>query len=287
MQRAMASSARGQGTFNALRQADGLNPLAVAKAVSVVPFFRTEALMSSGCMWRFRRSELFTIVNVSPSEGFVSSAEEKEPMVATAFAERLQAAVGGTPQAVVAKRAGISVGAMNKYLSGSEPGAFKAARLAQVLGVDLVWLLTGRGAPTSLNGFVNIPIYDVRFAAGVASFSDAAEQIGTMPFGKDLLRSLGLTGEEELGVFGSEGDSMVPTVQDGGSILVNLRDTRLREGVFAFRTDDDLRIKRLRRTVDGIEIISDNDRYAPELVTGDAADELKIIGRVRWTGGPI
>lgn len=193
--------------------------------------------------------------------------------------------MGDTSQAVVAKRAGISVGALNKYLNGSEPGAFKAARLANALSVDLRWLLTGAGqANAAAGGFVSVPIYDVRLAAGVATFADAAEQIGEMPFDLGLLRDIGRTNTDGLAVFTAEGDSMWPTIQDGGRVLTDLKDTRLREGIFAFRTGDELRIKRLRRLVDGIEIRSDNERYPPELIIGDAADELTIIGSVLWTG---
>lgn len=215
----------------------------------------------------------------------MSSSQEKEPILSTGFAVRLLAAIGETSQAVVAKRAGISVGAVNKYLNGSEPGAFKAARLAEVLDVDLRWLLTGEGSPNAAaGGYVSVPIYDVRLAAGAASFCDGAEQIGNMPFDLGLLRDLGRSNADGLGVFIAEGDSMFPTIADGARVLADLKNTRLREGVFAFRTGDELRIKRLRRLVDGIEIRSDNDRYPPELVTGDAADELTIIGSVLWTG---
>lgn len=196
--------------------------------------------------------------------------------------------MSGTSQAVVSKRAGISVGALNKYLNGSEPGAFKAARLAQVLNVDLRWLLSGEGqANAAEGGYIGVPIYDVRFAAGVAAFAEAADRIGEMPFDRALLRTLGRNSADGLAVFTGEGDSMAPLIQDGGRILTDLRDTRLREGIFAFRTHDELRVKRLRRLVDGIEIRSENERYPPEVLKGDDADELTIIGSVLWTGSPI
>lgn len=180
------------------------------------------------------------------------------------------------------------MGALNKYLNGSEPGAFKAARLAQVLNVDLRWLLSGEGqANAAEGGYIGVPIYDVRFAAGVAAFSEAADRIGEMPFDRDLLRTLGRNTADGLAVFQAEGDSMWPTIQDGARVLTDLKDTRLREGVFAFRTGDELRIKRLRRLVDGIEIRSDNDRYPPEILKGDDADEVAIIGAVLWTGSVL
>lgn len=196
--------------------------------------------------------------------------------------------MGATPQAIVAKRVHISTSTMSRILQGQDPGLDVAVRLAEETQVDLMWLATGRGVPNAAaGGYVAVPIYDVRLAAGTATFAEAATQIGEMPFDRGLLRDLGRTSADGLGVFIAEGDSMWPTIADGGRVLTDLKDTRLREGVFAFRTGDDLRIKRLRRLVDGIEIRSDNERYSPETVHGDAADELKIIGNVLWTGTAI
>lgn len=194
--------------------------------------------------------------------------------------------MGPIPQTVLAKRADISTSTLNRILQGQQPGLAEAVRLARAVQADLVWLATGRGSPSAAaGGYVAVPIYDVRFAAGVAAFADAAEQIGDMPFDLALLRDLGRTNAEGLAVFPVEGDSMAPLIADGARALVDLKSTRLREGVFAFRAGDELRIKRLRRLLDGIEIISENPAYQPELVTGDAADELTIIGRVlgTWT----
>ncbi len=194
--------------------------------------------------------------------------------------------MGETPQAIVRKRADISSTSMSLYVQGQRvPKFIDGVRLARALGVDPAWLATGVGSPNAANdGYHAVPIYDVRLAAGVAAFADAADQIGEMPFDRQLLRDLGRSSPDGLAVFQAEGDSMWPTIQDGARVLTDLKDTRLREGVFAFRTGDELRIKRLRRLVDGIEIRSDNDRYPPEILKGDDADEVAIIGAVLWTG---
>lgn len=203
---------------------------------------------------------------------------------ASGFGARLREVMGDMGQNLLAQRADVTKSTLSRILQGQEPRLDEAVRLARHVDADILWLATGRGAPRAASGFINVPIYDVRLAAGVAAFADAAEQIGEMPFDRELLRSIGRNAADGLGVFTAEGDSMWPTIQDGGRVLADLKDTRLREGIFAFRTGDELRIKRLRRLVDGIEINSDNDRYSPELVTGDAADELTIIGRILWTG---
>lgn len=194
--------------------------------------------------------------------------------------------MGETPQVHVRKRADISSTSMSLYVAGERvPKFVDGIRLAKALGVDPVWLATGIGTPNAAaSGYLAVPIYDVRLAAGAATFAEAADQIGEMPFDRGLLRDLGRTNADGLAVFIAEGDSMWPTIADGARVLADLKDTRLREGVFAFRTGDELRIKRLRRLVDGIEIRSDNARYPPEVVHGDAADELTIIGNVLWTG---
>jgi phage repressor protein C with HTH and peptisase S24 domain len=208
-----------------------------------------------------------------------------DPVSRSPFGDRVVAALGATPQNVIAKRVGVSPNSMSQYVRGREPGFEIGVRLAKALGVDPVWLATGAGAPNAAaGGYLSVPISDVRLAAGVAAFAEAAEQIGEMPFDRGLLRDIGRATADGLAVFIAEGDSMHPKITDGARVVVDLKDTRLREGIFAFRTGDELRIKRLRRLVDGIEVRSDNEIYPPELLIGHAADELKIIGRALWTG---
>jgi phage repressor protein C with HTH and peptisase S24 domain len=215
--------------------------------------------------------------------------DDREDLISSAFVDRLRAAMGGTAQAVVAKRAQISTSAFSKLLQGAEPGLFKAARIAKATGVSLEWLATGAGSPNARQaGFCEVPILDVRLAAGAASLSDAAQQIGTMPFDNELLRSLGRTSEEGLVVLTAEGDSMEPIIADGARVLADTRDTRLREGIFAFRIGDELRVKRLRRLgTDAVEVISENPRYEPEVLSGQVIEHFAILGRVLWAATPI
>jgi len=217
----------------------------------------------------------------------VSSADSEEDIFAArGFAERLDQALGRHEKGVIARRSRIAPSTLSKYLSGTaEPGAFKAARLAESLGVSVTWLISGKGLPNAeAAGYVGVPIYDVRLAAGAASFAQGARVIGEAPFDLALLRMLGRPTGEGLGVFESDGDSMVPTIPDGARVLVDLRDNRLREGVFAFRLDDELRIKRLRRVGEGVEIISDNERYRPERLEGHDLERFAVIGRAWWMG---
>jgi phage repressor protein C with HTH and peptisase S24 domain len=198
------------------------------------------------------------------------------------FADRLRSAMGAVPQTLVAKRADMSLSGFNQLLKGrSEPGAFKLARIAKVLGVSLEWLATGDGKPNSGPfGYVDIPLLDVRLAAGAGSITELAKQIGVVPMTREMLQIMGMANAEGLRFVMAEGDSMEPLISDESSVLVDIRDTRLREGVFAFRLGDELRIKRLRRLgVDGVEVISENPRYEPEVLQGHDLEQFAILGR--------
>lgn len=206
----------------------------------------------------------------------------------SAFADRLHAAIGGVSQAIVAKRADVSTSVLSKYLQGAEPSLFRAGRLARALGVSLEWLATGDGEPNgAIRGYVDVPIRDVRLAAGAATFAEGARVVGHMPFDIELLRNIGRPDGDGLTVVEAEGDSMAPLIPDGARVLLDLKDTRMREAIFAFRVGDELRIKRLRRVIDGIEIISENPRYEAELLGGDRLDQFAIIGRARWAGAEL
>lgn len=206
------------------------------------------------------------------------------------FAERLRTAIGNTSQTLVAKRADMSLSGFNQLLRGTtEPGAFKLSRIARATGVNFDWLVTGLGHPmAAASGYADVPILDVRLAAGAASLTDAAQNIGWMPMDFDLLRSLGRSSSEDLVIVHAEGDSMEPLIADGARVMVDTRDTRLREGIFAFRVGDELRVKRLRRLgSDAIELLSENPRYEPEVLAEDRLRDFAILGRVLWVATTI
>lgn len=192
-------------------------------------------------------------------------------------------------QAVLVKRTGIRPQQISLWWKGPRrPDVEEAATISQALGVDLLWLATGEGTMNAAAaGFTGVPIYDVRLAAGTASFAEGARTLGEMPFDIDLLRQLGRTNADDLGVLEADGDSMEPTIADGARVVIDFRDTRLREGVFAFRLGDELRIKRLRRMVDGVEILSDNARYQAEALVGVQLEDFAVIGRALWSGSVL
>jgi phage repressor protein C with HTH and peptisase S24 domain len=153
-------------------------------------------------------------------------------------------------------------------------------QLGQAAGVSIDWIVTGRGSPDGpAEAAFLIPLYDVRLAAGGGRFSDVARVIAEIPIDRDLLKQLGRTNADGLAWVGSDGDSMAPTIPDGSRVLMDTRDTRIREGVFGFRLGERLRLKRLRPLTDAVDLISDNHLYPPERLEGHELDEFQVIGK--------
>lgn len=61
------------------------------------------------------------------------------------FAERLRLVLGGESVNSFARKCGVGESLLRKYLAGGMPGLDKAAAIADVAGVSLDWLATGRG----------------------------------------------------------------------------------------------------------------------------------------------
>ena len=81
-----------------------------------------------------------------------------------------------------------------------------------------------------------------------------------------------------------EGDSMLPTLEDGDTVLVDMNQRSPNPpGIFVLHDGMGLVAKRLEHVPMSdpprLRIISDNPHYAPYECT---AEEINVIGRIRW-----
>ena len=77
------------------------------------------------------------------------------------------------------------------------------------------------------------------------------------------------------------GRSMEPTLQHRAVVLVDFqRAVRRHNKIFAVRTEDGPVVKRLQRTEDGWQLVSDNRAYTPVPWPEGAV----VLGQVMWTG---
>jgi phage repressor protein C with HTH and peptisase S24 domain len=143
--------------------------------------------------------------------------------------------------------------------------------------------------PASPDALIPIARYSVAASAGpgaIAGFERPVAQIG---FSKGWLEQLSRAKPEDLSVIKVEGDSMVPTLNDGDDIMVDRSSIRgkVSDGIYVLRRDDTLMVKRItvNPSRSSFNVSSDNPAYAswPDCAPGD----VDILGRVVWAGRRI
>lgn len=200
------------------------------------------------------------------------------------FGRRLQEAMSPEKPTSFAARTGIPQNTVSKYIRGAGsagPRLDIVAKMASALGCSLDWLVWGKGGgPEDDADIVRLPRFKATLAAGAGSWNDGRQLVDYMPFNLSFLRDrLGRTSTKGLIVLEAKGDSMFPTIHDSELVVVDEEDQRVVDGIMAFVLDGDARIKRFRKLIDGLTIISDNPSYEPETVTGPALKKLQIIGK--------
>ena len=133
--------------------------------------------------------------------------------------------------------------------------------------------------------YVLIPHLDIGASAGAGALTDNENAMAVLAFQSSWVRGVASGRPEALSVIRVSGDSMLPTLTDGDSILVDTDDReRLRDGIYVLRADDALLVKRLsvNPATKRLSIRSDNDAY-PSWDDCDPAT-VAVIGRVVWVG---
>src|SRR4051812_27121142 len=125
---------------------------------------------------------------------------------------------------------------------------------------------------------------DVRASAGPGSIVDADEAAGEIAFDARWLKRLSAAQPDDLSLISVKGDSMAPTLMDGDEIMVDSSNagTRVRDGIYVLRRDDELVVKRLAVNPASrlVTVRSDNAAY-PVWPECDPAG-LSVVGRVVW-----
>lgn len=219
----------------------------------------------------------------------------------------------GWEQKDLALASGVSNGTISAIEVRDSKRSAVAPALARALGVTLEQLMSDDmdaliTAPTPAalvgtpvralaegedpgDGYVQIPEYEVRFAAGNGRTALFDEIEGTKPrtYRVEWFTAAGIN-PAHAKCFKVHGDSMEPMLFDGDSVLVNLAETDVMNGrVYALRYGNELRIKRCYKRLDGgLVLRSDNPSFLPrdeEISPSIAAEHISILGRVRDKSG--
>ncbi|MCC6002281.1 MAG: LexA family transcriptional regulator [Pararhodobacter sp.] len=213
--------------------------------------------------------------------------------------ERLRARIRqlGMNVAEVAREAEVNRSFVYDILRGRSqlPNLDKLTRIAAVVKVDLEWILSGKGRVEGddpitddyHNDFVAIQYASARPSMGGGAIAEDEERVGRdFHFRRAWIRDRLKAAPSLLRVMTVQGDSMIPTLHDGDVILVDMNQrSPIPPGIFVLHDGMGLVAKRLEHVPMSdpprVRIISDNDRYTPYECT---AEEVNIIGRVRWYG---
>ena len=129
------------------------------------------------------------------------------------------------------------------------------------------------------DGIWNLPVREVRPAAGSGADVFGEEVVGYVPFRVDWLKERSID-PAQADVVQVSGESMEPTLLDGCSILVDRNRRELQpKCIYVLRNEDGLVVKRVDRNREGWWVISDNPAWLPVMLTEDT----DIVGEVRWS----
>lgn len=135
---------------------------------------------------------------------------------------------------------------------------------------------------------LSIPVRgDVTASMGYGVTTYDEKQTGTYQISSKLASDLGIMPERTEMIFAS-GDSMLPTIEGGDSLLVDLNRKEIYDGrIYCVRIEGQLYAKRLQKIPPTkIIVISDNQKYQSfEIDFSKQIDfDFEIIGEVRWWG---
>lgn len=195
----------------------------------------------------------------------------------------------------VAELAGINRSFVYDIMRGrsENPNQEKLDLVCGALNVERNWLLHGVGEVEGespimedpMEAFVSIPSVEVTASMGGGNLvTDEVEDGEPYHFQRSWIIHDLKADPSSLRIMHVEGDSMMPTLSSGDVVLVDLsRKYPTPPGIFVLFDGMGLVAKRLENIPNNdppkVRVISDNTFYSPYERT---ADEINIIGRIRW-----
>jgi len=209
-------------------------------------------------------------------------------------------------QIELAKRTGLNQSTISDLEVGKSQGSTFLATLAAAMGVNALWLESGKGPmqageavesvgalPPGLlfrvqapdnedDGYTEIPMVKLRLSAGISGYEIEPERFagGSARVPKDWLERTGYTRDHLIAVR-VRGESMEPALYEDDLVVINTADTKPIDGqVYAVNYEGEPVIKRLSRDAGRWWLMSDNPdqrKYHRKVCEGDACI---IVGRI-------
>ena len=193
----------------------------------------------------------------------------------------------------LADAAGLHFNTVGRIERGEADANFdQLLRFAKALKIDLGALVPVAKSVTGDlldDEFALVDVLDVQVSAGNGALNGHAQPITRFAFQRRWLNHLGVR-PENARIIKARGDSMADKINDGDVLLVDTAVQRVdRDGVYVIELEGMDYVKMLQRdfATGGVQIISYNPNYKPQLLSAEQAAELRISGRVVWHGGDV
>jgi transcriptional regulator with XRE-family HTH domain len=187
-------------------------------------------------------------------------------------------------QSEISYELGIKASTVSQWCSGQRvPKLETIDKIAAIFDANTLQFLNCQ----SEDGHQDIEFIDrltARPRAGTGGLETDAEYAGRYAFHKSfILRKRGTA--ESMKLFEVAGDSMIPTLDSGDLIMVNLNEKDVRSGcIYLLQIDEELMVKRLENRPGKLIIRSDNDKYHElEIDRADESKKIIIYGRMVWS----
>ena len=126
-----------------------------------------------------------------------------------------------------------------------------------------------------------IPKVAAKAGAG-ASLETSDETEGLYAFRKDFMGREHICARNAV-MMDVVGDSMEPEFYEGDTLLVDKSDIEIRDGkIYVVTLGEELRVKRIFNSLNGLILRSDNQKYPDIHVEGPDLETFVVHGRVRW-----
>lgn len=209
----------------------------------------------------------------------------------------------GLSQTALARLAGVSQGLIGQIESGINQGSKHITKIAQALDVSPDWLVSGNGSPARILSSAKlvvpeehtsaevgrIPYWDARGSCGGGFLNYEQLPAGHLVKEASFFSRYHLNPDHAIAVY-ADGDSMSDFIVDGDIVIFDLSKTEPRTGkIFLIEHPDGLRIKQLRRDIDGSWLLEsrniDKRKFPDERISPSDGERLKIHGEFVYRQG--
>ena len=217
-------------------------------------------------------------------------------------------------QSEVAEAVGMKQPSYYQLESGKTQRSRYINEIANVLKVDVDWLVYGKGKATKdseanqadqlaegavilIGGstkypLVKIPYLDIKASCGPGYVNEENPEAHTQSFTVEFLRNNSLpTDGKGLMLMHACSDSMGYTIPHGTLMLVNTNESEydnfINNKIYVFNADGEMICKRAVKNLDGSVVLksdnADKDTYPDQIISRDTFSQFRLFGRVRYT----